>query len=90
MRHGRMNIVSKHADFLKVVTKLNDRSRLEHSVRVDDELPVHQRIDITLDEEEIGTAFDWEETLPGNVNTMGILKMLDCRSRRCLELDGIL
>lgn len=40
-------------DLLEVVAELDDGRRLEHAVRVDDELPVLQRVDVGLDEQQV-------------------------------------
>jgi hypothetical protein len=36
-----------------MITQLDDRRGLEHPLIVDDELPVLQRVDVALDQEEI-------------------------------------
>ena len=74
-------------DLLKVVTELDNGSGLEHAQGVDHELAMLQGVDVTLDEQEIGTALDWQESASRNVDTVSILKVLDGGTSSSLELD---
>ena len=73
-------------DLLKVVTELDHRCRLEHSAFVQDELTVLQRVDVTLDKEQVGARLDREEARTRNVDTVTILEVLDGGTSGGLEL----
>ena len=64
-------------DLLKVVTKLYHRGRLEHPAFVQDELTMLQRVNVTLDEEQVGAGLDRKETRTRNVDTVTILEVLN-------------
>jgi hypothetical protein len=64
-------------DFFEMVTQLDDRRRLEHPLLIDDELTVLERVDVALDEQEIGARFDGQETRTRDINAVRILKVLD-------------
>jgi len=70
-----------------VVTQLDDRSRLEHALLVDDELAMLKRVDVALDEQKIGAALYGQETLARNIDAVGILEVLDGSTSGRLELD---
>jgi len=74
-------------NLLEVITQLDNGRSLEHPSLVDDELAVRERVDITLDQEEIRAALDWEETFARNINPMGVLEMLDGCTSRSFKLD---
>lgn len=46
-------------DLLEVIAKFDDRRRLEHPLLVNNELTVLERVDVALDEQEIGAGLDW-------------------------------
>lgn len=73
-------------DLLKVVTKLDHRGRLEHPAFVQDELTMLQRVDVTLDEEQVGASLDRKETRTRDVDTVTILEMLNGGTSGGLEL----
>ena len=76
-----------YADLLEVVTQFDDGGRLEHALLVDDELAMLERIDIALDEQQIGAALYGQETLARNIDTVGVLEVLDGSTSGGLELD---
>lgn len=73
-------------DLLKVITKLDHRGRLEHPTFVQNELAVLQRVDVTLDQKQVGTGLDRKETRTRNVDTVTILEVLDGGTSGSLEL----
>lgn len=73
-------------NLLEMITQLDDRRGLKHPLIVDDELPVLQRVDVALDQEEIGAALDRQETFTRNVDPVGVLEMFDSCSSGSLEL----
>ena len=75
------------SDLLEVITKLDNRCGLEHPLLVDDKLTVLQRVDVTLDEEQVGTTLDGQETATRNVNTVGVVEVLDGSTGGSLELQ---
>lgn len=70
-----------------MVTELNDGCTLEHPLLIDDELTVLKRVYVTLDKQQVGAALDGEEATTGNVDTMGVLEVLDSSTGSGLELD---
>ena len=74
-------------DLLEVVTELDDRSGLEHALRVDDELTVLQRVDVALDKQKIGATLDGQESASRNIDTVCILEVLDGSTGGSLELQ---
>ena len=70
-----------------MVTQLDDRGRLEHALLVDDELTMLERVDVALDEQKIGAALHRQETLARNIDTVGVLEVLDGSTGCGLELD---
>jgi len=74
-------------DLFEMVTQLDNRGCLEHPVLIDDELAMTKRIDVTLDQEEIGAALDGQEALARYVNSVGIFEVLDRCTSGGLELD---
>ena len=75
------------SDLLEVITKLDNRCGLEHPLLVDDKLTVLQRVDVTLDEEQVGTTLDGQETATRNVNTVGVVEVFDGSTGGSLELQ---
>ena len=73
-------------DLLKVITKLDYRGRLEHPAFVQDQLTVLQRVNVTLDKEQVGARLDRKETGTRNVDTVSILEVLDGSTSGGLEL----
>ena len=71
---------------LKVIAQLDHRSRLKHPVLIDDELTMLERVDIALNQQQVGTALDGQETATRHVDPVCIPEMLDCRARSSLEL----
>ena len=71
---------------LEVIAQLDHRGRLEHPVLIDDELTMLERVDIALNQQQVGTALDGQETATRHVDPVCIPEMLDCRARSSLEL----
>lgn len=69
-----------------MVSELDDGRALEHPLFVDDELPVLERIDVALDQKKIRAALDGQEARTGDVDTVGVLEVLDTCSGSSLEL----
>jgi len=74
-------------DLLEVVAELDHRRGLEHAALVEKELTVLQRVDVALDQEQVGTRFDWQEATPWDVDAMAVLEVLDGCAGGGLELD---
>lgn len=64
-------------DLLEMVSKLDDRRRLEHSLLVDDELAMLNAVDIRLDEQQVGAALHGQESASWNIHTVAVLEELD-------------
>jgi hypothetical protein len=47
-----------------------------------------QRVDVTLDQKQVGTRFDWNEPRTRYVDAMSIMKVLDGRPSRGFKLKG--
>jgi hypothetical protein len=62
---------------------------LEHPVLIDDKLAMLKRVDIALDQEEIRTALDRQETFARDVDSMGVLEMLDGCAGRSFQLGFV-
>ena len=77
-----------YADLLEVVTQFDDGGRLEHALLVDYELAMLERVDVALDEQEIGAALYRQETLARNIDAVGVLEVLDGSTSGGLELDN--
>lgn len=73
-------------NLLEVIAELDHRCRLEHPALVQHELAVLQRVNVALDEEQIGASLDREEAITRNVDAMSILKVLDGGTSGSLEL----
>jgi hypothetical protein len=76
-------------DLLKVIAKLDDRRGLEHPVRVDDQLAVLKRVNVTLDEEQIRARLDRQEPRARDVDPVAVLEVLDRGSGCRLELCNV-
>ena len=75
---------------LEMVAKLDHGNVIKHSVRVHHQLAVLQRVNVTLDQQQIRARFDGKESVARNVDTVGALEMLDGCSRRRFKLDDCL
>ena len=64
-------------DLLEVVAELDHRRGLEHTLWVDDELAVLERVDVTLDEQQVRAALHGQEPATGDVDTVGVVEVLD-------------
>ena len=73
-------------DLLEVVTELDDRSSLEHPLLVNDELTVLERVDVTLDQQQIRAALHGQEAAARHVDTVAVLEVPDRCSGSGLEL----
>lgn len=86
-----MKKAAEHAtNLLEVVAELDDGRALKHPLLVDDELSVLEGVDVALDQEKIRAALDGQEAGTGDVDTVGVLEVLDTRSGSGLELDDSL
>lgn len=70
-----------------MVTKFDHGRVLKHPARIDHQLAVLQRIDVTLDQQQIRARFHGKEPAPRHVDAVRALEVLNGRSRRRLELD---
>lgn len=70
-----------------MITQLDDRRSLEHSLRVDDQLAMLEGVDVTLDQQQIGAALDGQEALARNIDTVCVLEVFDRCSCGGLKLD---
>ena len=77
-------------DLLEVVTELNNGRGIEHTLRVDDELTVLERVDVALDEKQVRAALHGQEPTAGNVHTVGVVEMFDRVTSSSLKLDDSL
>ena len=75
---------------LEMVAKLDHRNVIKHPVRVHHQLAVLQRVNVTLDQQQIRARFDGKESATRNVDTVGTLEVLDGCSRRRFKLDDCL
>ena len=73
-------------DFLEVVPELDDGRRREHAVLVEDELAVLERVDVTLDQQQIRAALHGQEAAARHVDTVAVLEVPDRCSGSGLEL----
>lgn len=73
-----------------MIPKLDDGSALEHPRGVEQELAMFKRVDVTLDQQQIRAALDWQEARTRNVDTVGIVEVLDRGSGSSLELQQML
>ena len=69
-----------------MVAKFDHGRSSEQSVRVDNQLTVLERVDITLYQQEVRAGLDWQETRTRNIYAMGVLEVLNCGTRGSLEL----
>lgn len=74
---------------LEMVTELDDGCGAEHTILIDDKLSMSERVNITLDEQQIGTALHRQETITRHVDTMRRLEVLDSCTGSGLELDDL-
>ena len=77
----------KAAHLLEVVSKLDHGRVLKHPARIDHQLAMLQRIDVTLDQQQIGARFHGKEPAARDVDAVRAFEVFDGRSRRCFELD---
>lgn len=72
----------------EMVAQFNDGRSFKHPVLIDDQLAMTERINVTLDQEEIGAALHRKEALARHVDAMSILEMLDSSTGSSFELDN--
>lgn len=70
--------------------ELDEGHRGELPVRVHHEGAMLELEEVGLHKEEVGGALDWQESRPGDVDSNGVLEVLDSGSDSGLELDGLL
>ena len=73
-----------------MIPQLDHWDTVEHPVLAHVQVAIMQRVDITLNEQEVRAGFHRQETRAGNVDTMGVVKVFDSCARRSLELPAIL
>ena len=71
---------------LEVITEFDHRSGLEHSLFVDHQLTVLQRVDVALDEKEIRTTLNRQKAFAWHINSMCVPEMLNSSAGGSLEL----
>ena len=74
-------------DLLEVIPKLDHRGGSEHPVLVDDQLPVLERINVALDEEQVRARLHGQEARTRDVHTVAVREVLDGSTGGGLELD---
>ena len=72
---------------LEVVAELDDGTRAEQPVLAHHKLTVLERVNVALDEEQVGTTLNGQETATRNVDTMGVVEVLDGSTGGSLELQ---
>ena len=77
-------------NLLEVVAELDDRRGLKHALRVDRELAVLKRVNVTLDEEQVRAALDGQEAATGDIDTVCVVKVLDGVTGGGLKLNDSL
>lgn len=80
----------KVVDLLEVVAQLDQRNSVEHALGVDRQLAVVERVEIRGNQEQIRSRFDGQETATGDVDTVGVVEVLDTGTDGSLELDHLL
>jgi len=70
-----------------MITQLDHRCGVEHAGLVEEELTVLERVNVTLDQEQVGAALDGQEALSRNINSMSVLEVLDSGTSSSLELN---
>ena len=70
-----------------MIAELDNGRIFEHPAPVDHQLPMLQRIDITLDQQQIGARFHGKESVTRDVDAVRAFEVLDGCSRRRLELN---
>ena len=73
-------------NLLEMVAQLDDGRSLKHPVRVNDQLTMLKRVDVALDEEQVGAGLDGKEARARDVDPVRVPEMLDCGSSGGLEL----
>ena len=67
-----------------MVAELDDRSRLEHALRVHRELAVLELVQVRGDEEQVGARLDGQETRSRHVDAVSVLEVCTVRQERVL------
>ena len=57
-------------DLLEVVTQLDDWGGIEHTSFVQNELTMLERVDIALDQQQVGTTLHRQESIPRNIDAV--------------------
>ena len=70
-----------------MISQFDNRCSLKHPLLVDNKLTMLQRINITLDQQQVTATLDWQESFTGDVDTMSVFEMLDGSSGGGFELD---
>jgi hypothetical protein len=75
-------------DLLEMISQLDNRCGLEHPVRIDDQLSVLQRVDIALDEQQVGAGFNRQEARARHIDAVSILEVLNSGTSSGFKLKG--
>ena len=70
-----------------MIPELDNGRRAEQPVLAHVQLTVLERVDVALDEEQVRAALDGQETATRNVDTMGVVEVLDGSTGSSLELQ---
>ena len=70
-----------------MVSQFDNRRSLEHPLLVNNKLTMLQRIYITLDQQQVTAALDWQESFTRDVDAMSVFEMFNGSSGGCFELD---
>jgi hypothetical protein len=81
------NSLLELSNLLEVTTELDERSRSKPR-RVYDELTVAERVEVGLDEHEVGASLDWQETFSWDIDTVCVLEEADGGTDGCLKLQN--
>ena len=71
----REDICTAKPHLFEVVAELDDRSRLEHALRVHRELAVLELVQVRGDEEQVGARLDGQETRSRHVDAVSVLEV---------------
>lgn len=70
-----------------MISQFDNRCSLKHPLLVNNKLTMLQRIYITLDQQQVTAALDWQESFTGDVDAMSVFEMFNGGSGGGFELD---
>ena len=82
----KLTAIMKSFYLLEMISQPDYWCSSEHSLLVNDQLAMFQRIYVTLYQKQVGTRFDREEPRTRYVDTVGIAEVLDSRPSRSFKL----